>query len=121
MPTYEYECSACEAVVEIVQPITASPLKRLRKTDPKPCACNAQVRRRIGTGGGVIFKGAGFYETDYRSESYKKDAKADKDGSEKKADAPATTSSDGATKADKPAPKPAPQSEPKSPGKKKSE
>ena len=58
--------------------------KKLRKSDPKPCDCNQAVRRRIGTGAGVIFKGAGFYVTDYRSESYKKAAKAENEGGEKK-------------------------------------
>jgi len=84
MPTYEYECVECGAVVEIFQPITEPARRRLRKTDPKPCDCGARVRRRIGTGAGVIFKGTGFYETDYRSDAYKKAAKAEKDGPDKK-------------------------------------
>ena len=79
MPTYEYECTNCGEVVEIVQPITEPTRRRLRKNDPKPCDCNATVKRRIGTGGALIFKGSGFYETDYRSEGYKKAAKADAD------------------------------------------
>ena len=79
MPTYEYECTECGEVVELVQPITEPTRRRLRKSDPKPCDCNAAVKRRIGTGGAVIFKGSGFYETDYRSDSYKKAAKADAD------------------------------------------
>lgn len=79
MPTYEYECTKCGEVVELVQPITESARRRLRKSDPKPCECNASVKRRIGTGGAVIFKGSGFYETDYRSDTYKKAAKADAD------------------------------------------
>ena len=79
MPTYDYECTKCGEVVELVQPITEPARRRLRKSDPKPCDCNAAVKRRIGTGGAVIFKGSGFYETDYRSDSYKKAAKADAD------------------------------------------
>lgn len=79
MPTYEYECTKCGEVVELVHSITEPARRRLRKNDPKPCDCNAAVKRRIGTGGAVIFKGSGFYETDYRSESYKKAAKADAD------------------------------------------
>lgn len=88
MPTYEYECNKCGKVCELFQSITERPRKRLRKTDPKPCDCNAAVTRRIGTGGGIIFKGSGFYETDYRSDNYKSGAKAEKeaskDGKEKK-------------------------------------
>ncbi len=79
MPTYEYECSRCGAVFELFQSITEPARRRLRKTDPKPCNCDAPVTRRIGTGGGIIFKGSGFYQTDYRSESYKNAAKADKE------------------------------------------
>lgn len=81
MPTYEYECTKCGAVVEIFQSITERPRKKLKKTDPKACACDAAVQRRIGTGAGLIFKGSGFYSTDYRSESYKNAAKAEADSS----------------------------------------
>ncbi len=77
MPTYEYECTKCGKVFDFFQPITESPRKKLRNTDPKPCKCNAPVSRRFSTGGGLIFKGSGFYLTDYRSESYKQAAKAD--------------------------------------------
>jgi putative FmdB family regulatory protein len=87
MPTYEYQCSECEIVFELFQPITEPARKRLKKSDQKPCDCNAKVTRLIGIGGGVIFKGSGFYETDYRSESYKSGAKAEKeakDGKDKK-------------------------------------
>ncbi len=77
MPTYEYECTECGKVFELVQPITEPARRRLRKSDPRPCKCDAPVARRIGTGGGIIFKGSGFYQTDYRSESYKKAAKAE--------------------------------------------
>lgn len=90
MPTYEYECSKCGKVFELFQPITEPARRRLKKTDPSPCNCNAPVTRRIGAGGGIIFKGSGFYQTDYRSESYKKAAKAEKeagaDGKAKKKD-----------------------------------
>ena len=77
MPTYEYECTKCGKVFDLFQPITEAPRKKLRGADPKPCKCNAPVLRRISTGGGLIFKGSGFYLTDYRSESYKQAAKAD--------------------------------------------
>ncbi len=79
MPTYEYECSKCGKVFELFQSITEPARRRLRKTDPRPCECDAPVTRRISTGGGIIFKGSGFYQTDYRSESYKKAAKAEKE------------------------------------------
>lgn len=85
MPTYEYECTKCGAITEVFQPITASARRRLKKADKPACRCNAPVSRRIGTGAGIIFKGSGFYKTDYRSEGYKKAAKADKDAVEGKA------------------------------------
>ena len=80
MPTYEYECTECGKVFDLVQPITEAARRRLRKSDPKPCKCAAPIFRHIGTGGGILFKGSGFYQTDYRSDSYKKAAKAESDG-----------------------------------------
>ncbi len=79
MPTYEYECTKCGAVTDVFQPITEPARRRLKKSDKPTCACGAEVIRRIGIGGGILFRGSGFYETDYRSESYKKAAKAEKD------------------------------------------
>lgn len=87
MPTYEYECTRCGRVTEVFQSITEPPRRRLRKSDEPQCDCQAPVTRLIGTGAGIIFKGSGFYETDYRSENYKKAAKADRevvDGKPKK-------------------------------------
>ncbi len=84
MPTYEYECAKCGTVFDLFQPITEPARRRLKKSDPHPCDCKAQVKRRIGTGAGVIFKGSGFYQTDYRSESYRKAAKAEKEAGSKK-------------------------------------
>jgi putative FmdB family regulatory protein len=98
MPTYEYECTECGKVVELVQPITEPARRRLRKSDPRPCDCDAPVARLIGTGGSIIFKGSGFHQTDYRSESYKKDAKADSDGANGK------TAKDGKSESTKPEP-----------------
>lgn len=72
MPTYEYECEACKHSFEQFQSITARPVR----TCPK-CG-RAKVRRLLGIGAGVIFKGSGFYATDYRGDSYKKAAKKDK-------------------------------------------
>lgn len=73
MPTYEYECKKCSHRFEEFQSITALPLKKCPKE-----GCGGQVQRLIGGGGGLLFKGSGFYSTDYRSDSYKKAAKADK-------------------------------------------
>lgn len=71
MPTYEYECSLCGHQFELFQSITAKPVR----TCPK-CA-KPKVKRLIGAGASIIFKGSGFYQTDYRSEGYKKAAKAE--------------------------------------------
>lgn len=73
MPTYDYECDNCGHELEVFQPITASPLRKC------PACRRLKLRRKIGAGAGIIFKGAGFYATDYRSEGYKKAAKAEKD------------------------------------------
>ena len=78
MPTYDYECAACGHKFDKFQSITAAPIKKCPQ-----CGKN-QVKRLIGTGAGVIFKGGGFYETDYRSDSYSKDAKKDSGGGESK-------------------------------------
>jgi len=78
MPTYEYQCTKCGRVFEVFQSIKAKP-KRTIATDCQRCNNRAPVRRLIGCGAGVIFKGAGFYETDYRSESYKAGEKAAKE------------------------------------------
>ena len=70
MPTYDYECKQCGNTFEVFQSISAPP----EKVCPK---CHGEVRRLIGTGAGIIFKGSGFYATDYRSNSYKSGAKAE--------------------------------------------
>ena len=65
MPTYEYECRSCRHRFEKLQPITAKP--------SFPCPkCKRPGRRLISSGAGFLFKGSGFYATDYRSASYKK-------------------------------------------------
>lgn len=74
MPTYEYQCTECGSVFDVFQSIKAAPLK---KADCESCGAKRPVKRLIGTGGAVIFKGSGFYQTDYRSESYKSAAKSD--------------------------------------------
>ena len=75
MPTYEYECKHCGSVFELFQSITAS---ALRMAKCESCKKTRPVKRLISAGGGVIFKGSGFYQTDYRSDSYKKAQDADK-------------------------------------------
>jgi putative FmdB family regulatory protein len=72
MPTYEYECEKCGLVFEEFQSITADPLTKCKKE-----GCDGKVRRLFSPGAGFLFKGNGFYVTDYRSESYKKGAKAE--------------------------------------------
>ena len=78
MPTYEYECTKCGRVFEEFQSITAKPYKTIA-CQCVQCNNRAPVVRRIGAGSGIIFKGNGFYLTDYRSESYKKAAKAEQE------------------------------------------
>ena len=78
MPTYDYLCQNCDHTFEHFQSITAKPLKKC------PDCKKPKLKRLIGTGAGIIFKGSGFYETDYRSDSYKKDQKADKPKTEAK-------------------------------------
>jgi len=68
MPTYEYECQKCGHRFELFQSITDKP----RKSCPK---CRGRVKRLLGTGAGIIFKGSGFYSTDYRKPSYTEAAK----------------------------------------------
>jgi len=75
MPTYEYRCKACGHEFERFQSMTDQPVKTC------PVCGKRQVQRLIGTGAGIIFKGNGFYCTDYRSESYRKSAKKEADGS----------------------------------------
>ena len=70
MPTYEYECSKCAKRFDKFQSINAPPLKKCPQ-------CGGRVKRLLSTGGGLLFKGSGFYTTDYRSEGYKQSAKAD--------------------------------------------
>ena len=71
MPTYDYECDACGELLEIFQQITERPKRKCPN-------CGAmKLRRLIGSGAAVIFRGSGFYQTDYRSKEYKKKAKAD--------------------------------------------
>jgi len=77
MPTYDYVCDGCGHSFELFQSMTDS----AKKTCPE-CK-KRKLRRLIGTGGAIMFKGSGFYQTDYRSDSYKKAAAADKPPSTK--------------------------------------
>ena len=76
MPTYDYKCSKCDHTWELFQSITAKPVKKCPE-------CGKQTAKRvIGPGAGIIFKGSGFYQTEYRSDSYKKGAEAAKKATE---------------------------------------
>jgi putative FmdB family regulatory protein len=72
MPTYDYVCEACQHAFEHFQSIKDEALKKC------PECGRRKLRRLIGPGAAIVFKGSGFYKTDYRSESYKSDAAADK-------------------------------------------
>jgi len=79
MPTYEYECTKCGYRFERFQKITDPPRKRCPR-------CRGAVRRLLGTGAGMIFRGSGFYTTDYRSESYKQQKEKESGGKPKAKD-----------------------------------
>ena len=72
MPTYEYICDNCQHQFEQFQSIKAKPIRKC------PECGKLSVQRLIGAGAGIIFKGSGFYQTDYRSEGYKKAAESEK-------------------------------------------
>ena len=74
MPTYEYKCLDCEVGFDRFQSITADPIRECPE-------CGGEAKRLISGGAGLIFKGSGFYITDYRSEGYKEAAKKDKESS----------------------------------------
>lgn len=118
MPTYDYKCNACDHRFEQFQSMKD---KNLRKC-PR-CGKNA-LERLIGTGAAVIFKGSGFYQTDYRSESYKKAAASDGKAATESAKPAESTStstpaaSDAKPKAEKAATAPAKESKPEKPAKK---
>ena len=80
MPTYDYECDGCGHTWEMFQRIVEDAIKKCPECKKK------KARRLFGTGSAVMFKGSGFYETDYRSDSYKKGEKAAKDAKAPKSD-----------------------------------
>ena len=88
MPTYDYVCESCDHQFEVFQSMSAP-----RLTDCPQDGCPGPVRRKIGTGAGIVFKGSGFYQTDYRSESYKQGAS--------KAEAAAKPTKESSSKKDK--------------------
>jgi putative FmdB family regulatory protein len=85
MPTYEYQCDACEHNFDEFQGINEAPLKKCPK-----CG-KSKLRRVFGTGAAILFKGSGFYQTDYRSESYKAGAKAEEESAKPAKAAEGTT------------------------------
>jgi putative FmdB family regulatory protein len=88
MPTYDYECDACHHKFEIFQNMSDELLTKCPKCKKK------KLRRLFGAGAAVMFKGSGFYQTDYRSDSYKKSAAAEKTASEPAASFSDTKSSE---------------------------
>ncbi len=86
MPNYEYECQKCHKRLEAFQSITAKPLTKCR-------ACGGKLKRLLGRGSGFLFKGSGFYITDYRSKSYQDAKKKDQPNSSNK---PTSSKSDSA-------------------------
>lgn len=75
MPNYDYQCDACGHEWEMFQRMVEDAIKKCPECKKK------KARRLFGTGAAIMFKGSGFYETDYRSDSYKKAAKADQESS----------------------------------------
>lgn len=89
MPTYEYECTACGATFERFQSITEAPVRKC------PECGRRKARRLLGAGAGIIFRGSGFHQTDYRSADYKAKAKAESGGEGKGGGAKKTTAEKG--------------------------
>jgi len=109
MPTYEDECESCGHHFEVFQS-----MKDAKLTDCPQDACAGSVRRLLGTGAGVIFKGSGFYETDYRSDSYKAGAKKAEESSKASTESSAKSDTGGGSSDAKPSPAKESSSPPKS-------
>jgi putative FmdB family regulatory protein len=121
MPTYEYHCEKCKKDFEIFQSMKDNALATCPKEQCRQKTWGkGKVRRLLGAGAGIIFKGSGFYSTDYRSEGYKASAKSEAAASAPpKADAKAESKSTESKSESKPAsPKPAPAAESPKPKKK---
>ncbi len=92
MPTYEYYCSACERDIEVFQSIKDDPL-----TVCPQCEKKAKIQRKISGGAGIIFKGSGFYETDYKRPPQKAEGSKPEGGDSKPAEPKKTESKPAAT------------------------
>jgi putative FmdB family regulatory protein len=85
MPTYDYHCNKCGKDFEVFQSMKADAFKTCPEAQCQMSPWgHGEVKRLLGTGAGLIFKGSGFYTTDYRSEGYKKAAKSESGGGDKK-------------------------------------
>src|ERR1700749_1717902 len=102
MPTYEYECAKCKKDFEIFQSMKDDALKSCPKDKCRMKTWGkGKVKRKLGAGAGLIFKGSGFYITDYRSEGYKK-SKSDSAKSSETASGTATKSDSSKAESHKP-------------------
>lgn len=112
MPTYEYECTKCRKDFEIFQSMKDDALKTCPKNRCRQKTWGkGRVKRKLGVGAGFIFKGSGFYITDYRSEGYKK-AKSDSAKASSASSESASTKSDSGKADTKPVAKPAAKTDP---------
>jgi putative FmdB family regulatory protein len=110
MPTYDYECGNCGEKTEIFQKITDDPIKKC------PFCGKQKLVRQFGTGAAIVFKGSGFYQTDYRTDSYKKGAESEAKSKDSAAASDSKSASDAkpatpAPSSDKPAKKKPPSKE----------
>ena len=83
MPTYEYSCETCGKSFELQQKMSEPALKKCSKAFCPIRKGRGKIKRLIGAGAGLIFKGSGFYATDYRSNNYKEKIKEEKSNKEK--------------------------------------
>ena len=90
MPTYEYQCQKCRKRHEAFQAITAKPLTKCPR-------CSGKLKRLLGRGSGFLFRGGGFYVTDYRSKSYREAKKKEERPSTSKSSSPASSGSGSAS------------------------
>ncbi|HEX6884592.1 MAG TPA: FmdB family zinc ribbon protein [Planctomycetota bacterium] len=112
MPTYDYVCKACGHELELFQNISEAPKKKC------PACKKSRLERKIGGGAGFLFKGSGFYLTDYRSESYRKAADAESKPADKGGEGPAKTPEAKAPAAEAPSTKKKGEAAPSAPAKK---
>jgi putative regulatory protein, FmdB family len=104
MPTYEYFCQKCGQNFDAFQSMRAEPFQECPKELCRlPKWGHGKVKRLLGTGAGLIFKGSGFYTTDYRSDSYKEAAKKESPATQKAGEKPSAPK-EAATKSPSPAP-----------------